>query len=159
MNGLSRWNRNKNAPARRRRRDPFSALQREINDLFDRDFWDLDNMPSVFDEEFAPAIDVKDHDNKVEVRCDLPGVEKDDIDVSISGNILTIKGEKGDEKEEQEGDFYRKESWSGSFLRSVNLPDTVDADKAEAEMKNGSLTLTIPKKEEKKRKQIEVKVK
>jgi HSP20 family protein len=102
---------------------------------------------------------VKDHDDHVEVRCDLPGVEKDDIDVSISGNVLTVKGEKQEESEDRDGDYYRKESWSGSFQRSVSLPDTVDADKTEAEMKNGVLTLSLPKKEEKKRKQIDVKVK
>ena len=157
MRGLTRWNRN--APVRSTRRDPFSALQQEINDLFDRDFWDFGNVPSVFDEGFAPAMDVKDHDDRVEVRCDLPGVEKDDIDVSISGSMLTVKGEKKGEKEDKDGDYYRKESWSGSFQRSVNLPDAVDADRAEAEMKNGMLVLTIPKKEEKKRKQIDVKVK
>jgi HSP20 family protein len=157
MNGLSRWNRN--TPERKRRRDPFTALQREINDLFDRDFWDFGNMPSLFDEGFSPAIDVKDHENRLEVRCDLPGVDKDDVDVTVSDNVLTVKGEKKGETEDKDGDYYRKESWSGSFQRSVQLPDSVNTEKAEAEMKNGVLTLTLPKKEEGKRKQIDVKVK
>src|SRR6056297_590143 len=153
MNGLTKW-RNRTAPTRRR--DPFDLLQNEINRLFDRDLLDLGSEPALFDEGFTPAIDVSDNDDNVEIRCDLPGVKKDDIDISVSDNLLTIKGEKKDEKEEA---YYRRESWSGAFQRTVSLPDSVDPDKAKAEMKEGILHLTLPKKEEKKRTQIKVDVK
>ncbi len=156
MNGLTKW-RNRTAPTRRR--DPFDLLQNEINRLFDRDLLDLGSEPALFDEGFTPAIDVSDNDDNVEIRCDLPGVKKDDIDISVSDNLLTIKGEKKDEKEEKEKAYYRRESWSGAFQRTVSLPDSVDPDKAKAEMKEGILHLTLPKKEEKKRTQIKVDVK
>ncbi len=156
MNGLMKW-RNRNTPERRR--DPFDVLQNEINRLFDRDIWDFGSEPALFDEGFAPAIDVRENDDNVEIRCDLPGVKKDDIDISVSDNLLTIKGEKKDEKEEKEETYYRRESWSGAFQRTVSLPDSVDPDNAKAEMKDGVLQLTMPKREEKKRKQIKVDVK
>ncbi len=156
MNGLMKW-RNRNAPERRR--DPFDVLQNEINRLFDRDLMDFGREPALFDEGFAPAIDVSENDDNVEIRCDLPGVNKEDIDISVSGDLLTIKGEKQDEKEERESTYYRRESWSGSFQRSVSLPESVDADKAKAEMRDGVLHLTMPKREEEKRKQIKVDVK
>jgi len=156
MNGLMKW-RNRNTPERRR--DPFDVLQNEINRLFDRDPMDFGREPALFDEGFAPAIDVSETDNNVEIRCDLPGVRKDDIDISVSGNLLTIKGEKQDEKEEKESTYYRRESWNGSFQRTVSLPESVDADKAKAEMRDGILHLTMPKREEEKRKQIKVDVK
>lgn len=155
MAALTKW-RNRNTPERREeRRSPFTALQDEINRLFDRDLWNMD-MPEFFGDGMTPALDVKDNDDTVEVRCDLPGVGKDDIDISVSGNVLTIKGEKSEEKEDNESTYYRKESWSGSFRRSVQLPDTVDPDKADATMKDGVLVLTLPKKEEEKRKKISV---
>ncbi|MFP4179822.1 MAG: Hsp20/alpha crystallin family protein [Spirochaetaceae bacterium] len=157
MSALTKW-RNQNRPARREeRRDPFSALQNEINQLFDRDLWNWGDMPGLFDGDMYPALDIKDKEDSVEVRCDLPGVDKKDIDISVSGNTLTIKGEKNEEKEEKESNYYRKESWSGSFQRSVALPDSVDPDKADASMKNGILTLTLPKKEDERRKKISVK--
>jgi len=156
MNGLTKW---RNRQATTQRRDPFDLLQNEINRLFDRDMLDFGTEPALFDEGFAPAVDISEDDNNVEVRCDLPGVKKDDIDISVSDNLLTIKGEKRDEKEEKEDSYYRRESWSGSFQRTVALPDSADPDKAKAEMKDGILTLTMPKREEKKRKQIKVDVK
>lgn len=156
MNGLTKW-RDRQTPTRRR--DPFDLLQNEINRLFERDMLDLGTEPALFDEGFAPAVDISENDDNVEVRCDLPGVNKDDIDISVSDNLLTIKGEKKDEKEEKEDAYYRHESWSGSFQRTVALPDSADPDKAKAEMKDGILKLTMPKREEKKRKQIKVDVK
>ncbi|MFO7849967.1 MAG: Hsp20/alpha crystallin family protein [Spirochaetia bacterium] len=157
MSALTRW-RNQNKPARREeRRDPFSALQSEINRLFDRDVWNWGDMPDLFEGDMFPSLDVKDKEDNLEVRCDLPGVDKKDVDISVSGNTLTIKGEKSEEKEDKESTYYRKESWSGSFQRSVTLPDSVNPDKADATMKDGVLTLTLPKKEEEKRKKINVK--
>jgi len=140
--------------------DPWSELrniQEEINALFD-----LDRFPSatgLFDRSVSPAVDVVEGTNDITVTCELPGLEQKEIDVSITSNVLTIKGEKKNEREEKHGKYYRKESRSGSFQRTLPLPATVDADKVGAELKDGILTITLPKKEEAKPKQIEVTIK
>ncbi|RKX76056.1 MAG: Hsp20/alpha crystallin family protein [Spirochaetes bacterium] len=158
MNGLTRWRRKTTEPTEWAA-DPFERLQREINRLFDFDRWGWDETTGIFDRTISPPMDIVEKPDSIVVTCDLPGVDKKDLDISISGNVLTIKGEKKEEKEEKETQYYRKESWSGSFQRTVSLPNTVDADKVEAVMKDGVLRLTMPKKEEAKRKQIPVSVK
>jgi HSP20 family protein len=135
----------------------FDRLRRGINDLFDFDFGD--EREGLMSAGFAPDVDVVENPDNVEVRCDLPGVSKDDIDVSISGNTLMIKGEKKGEEEKKDARVYRKESWYGSFQRNIPLPSEVDAEKVDAQMKDGVLSLSIPKKEEAKQKQINVNVK
>jgi HSP20 family protein len=140
--------------------DPWAELrsiQEEINNLFD-----LDRFPAttgLFDRNFSPAIDVVEGKNEIFVACELPGLEQKDIDVSIASNVLTIKGEKKNEREEKRGKIYRKESYSGSFQRTLPLPATVDSEKVSAEFKDGILTITLPKKEEAKPKQISVTIK
>ena len=91
--------------------------------------------------------------------CELPGLEQKDIDVTIASNVLTIKGQRKNEWEEKRGKVYRKESWSGSFQRTLPLPTSVDGEKIKAELKDGILTITLPKREEAKPKQIAVNVK
>ncbi|MFP4638629.1 MAG: Hsp20/alpha crystallin family protein [Spirochaetaceae bacterium] len=132
----------------------FDRLRDEINRIFDEDWF---GGPGMLDRTFAPSLDVRDEDDQVEVTAELPGVDRKDIDVSVSGNVLTIKGEKKDEHEEEKGGYYHRERWSGSFQRSVTLPDAIDADKVNAEMKNGVLHISFPKREEVKPKQISVK--
>lgn len=150
---LVRWrDRNNTSPA-----NVFDQLQDEINRLFDFD-WPREQT-GLLDRNMAPAIDIAEHGDVYEVHCDLPGVDKKDLDISIASNVLTIKGEKSGEKETKDRKYYRKETWSGSFQRSISLPAGVDADKIGAEMKNGVLTITLPKKEEVKPKQIAVNVK
>jgi HSP20 family protein len=141
--------------------DPWASLrslQDEINDLFN-----LDRFPSttgLFDRRSSsPAIDVIEGANDLTVTCELPGMDQNDIDVSIASNVLTIKGTKRDDREEKKEKFYRKESWSGSFQRTLPLPGTVDIDKINADFKDGILTVKLPKKEEAKPKQITVKIK
>jgi len=135
----------------------FKKLQNEINNLFD-----FDAFPSttgLFDRSFSPAVDVSENPNGYTVTCELPGLELKDIDVSIASNVLTIKGQKKDEKEEKKGKFFRKESWSGSFQRTLPLPISIDAEKIQAELKDGILSIVLPKKEEAKPKQIAVNIK
>lgn len=108
-----------------------------------------------------PKINIKDKGNSIVVEADLPGVAEEDINVEILDDIMTISGEKKEEtedKDEKKG-YYYKESHSGAFSRSFNLPSDVIADKASADMKNGVLTITVPKVEPKKAKKIEVKKK
>jgi len=140
--------------------DPWKDLknlQKEINNLFD--FGNLPASTGLFDRSFSPAIDVIENTNDYTVTCELPGLEQKDIDVSIASNVLTIKGQKKDEHEEKKAKFYKKESWSGSFQRTLPLPMTVEVDKIKAELKDGMLKVTLPKKEEAKPKQIAVNIK
>ena len=135
----------------------FKRLQNEINNLFD-----FDHLPSstgLFDRSFSPAIDVVEGSNDYTVTCELPGLDQKDVDVSIASNVLTIKGQKKDEHEEKKGKFFGKESWSGSFQRTLPLPMSVAGDKVQAELKDGILKIVLPKKEEAKPKQIAVNIK
>ena len=150
---ITRWKKDENY-------DPwaeFKSLQNEINDLFN-----VDRYPSttgLFDRSFSPAVDVLEREHGFSIICELPGMKEEDIDVSIASNVLTIKGAKHEDKEAGKGRYYKKESWAGTFQRTLPLPVSVDADKISAEFKNGVLDISAPKKEEAKPKQISVKVK
>jgi HSP20 family protein len=108
-------------------------------------------------EEWIPAVDISDTADKVTVRVEVPGMDAKNIEISLSGDILTIKGEKKAEKEEKGENFYLAERSYGSFARSLRLPAEVEGDKIEASYKQGVLTITCPKKEVVKPKQIEIK--
>jgi HSP20 family protein len=96
-------------------------------------------------------------DKDVVVKATLPGVNAEDVDISISGDLLTIKGEHSEEEEVDEGDYIHRERRIGTFSRSVSLPVSVDSNKADAVFDNGILTLTLPKKEAAKPKKIKAK--
>ena len=135
----------------------FSRLQNEINRLFNLE--SSTEMTGLFDRHMSPAIDVVEKSDAILVYCDIPGVKKEDVDLSIANNVLTIKGEKKKDDAPENSKSYRDETWSGTFQRTISLPDIVDPGKIEASMKNGVLTVSLAKMEEKKPKQIEVKVK
>jgi len=97
-------------------------------------------------EEQMPKVDVIDREKEVLVRAEIPGMKKDDIEITLSGDLLMIKGET-EEKKEEEGEFFRSEIHRGSFTRSVRLPDEVLADKAKAHFEDGLLEVTVPKTE------------
>jgi HSP20 family protein len=103
-----------------------------------------------------PKVDVIDRDDEVVVRAEVPGVEKDDLELSVSDNTVTIKGETKREEKEEKGDYYRSEISRGTFTRTVMLPGVVDADKARAEFKDGVLELTMPKVEKAKRRTVKI---
>jgi len=107
---------------------------------------------------WIPPVDVFETPENIVLKADLPDVNKDEVDVSIENSTLTIKGERKMEKEVKEKSFYRMERSYGSFSRSFTLPPTVATDKVEASFEKGVLTLTLPKREESKPKQIKVKV-
>jgi HSP20 family protein len=94
---------------------------------------------------WLPDLDVFEKDGKFIVKAELPGLDENDIDVSVQGNMLTIKGEKKTEQEVKEEDYYRCERSYGSFFRSIPLPSSVDKDKVEADYHNGVLEVTLPK--------------
>ena len=133
----------------------FERLQDEINKLFSSEYSD---MQGLFEGTFSPAIDIIETGDEVIVTCDLPGVELKDIDVSVASIVLTIKGEKKDKSETKSSRLYRKETWSGSFQRTLSLPTSVDPNKVKAELKDGILNITFQKREEVKPKQISVQV-
>jgi HSP20 family protein len=102
-------------------------------------------------------LDVYESDDEVTVRTSIPGVNPDDIDISVLGATLTIKGEKSEDREKKKGNYHLRERHYGAFQRSVNLPSQVNVDKAKAEFKDGVLILTLPKIEAAKPKSIKVK--
>ena len=138
--------------------DPYREMD-SMSRLMDRWFG---GIPRVWVDEADGAegyvpLDLYETDNEVVVQAALPGVKPEDVDIQISGDTLTIRGETKHEEEENKRDYYRQESWYGSFARSVTLPVQVNADGADAVFENGVLKLTIPKAEEAKPKTIKVK--
>jgi len=103
-----------------------------------------------------PKVDVVDRDDEVIVRAEVPGMEKDELDISISGNMLTLKGETRREEKEETGDYTRCEMSHGAFARTIALPAEVDEDKVKASLKDGVLELKLPKVEKSKRRAITI---
>ncbi len=106
----------------------------------------------------APVIDLFEDKNEIVIKAELPGMEKDNIEVNLTDSTLTIKGEKKKQEEVKEENYYRSERAYGSFVRTLELPKDVHADKVKASFKNGILEVRLPKTEEAKTKEIKVKV-
>jgi len=106
---------------------------------------------------WAPAVDIFERGDDLIIRAEIPGVEKDDIDISVENNTLSIRGQRKREKEFDEDRTYRMERVFGGFVRTFSLPRTVDASRISASYKNGVLELQLPKAEEAKPKRIEIK--
>jgi HSP20 family protein len=104
----------------------------------------------------VPKVDVVDRENEIVVKAEVPGVEKKDLDISVSDNSVTIKGSTRREEKEEKGDYDRREISVGSFSRTVALPAEVDGNKAKANFKDGVLELTIPKAEKAKRHSVKL---
>jgi len=150
---------------------PFESLRRDVDRLFEEFTMSPFRLPfrrPAFDIEpfwapeswmAHPPVDFVERDNGFEVHADLPGMDEKDIEVKVAGGVLTIKGEKHEDKEEKKPDFHLRERRFGSFLRSLRVPEGVDVDKIEATFKKGVLTVTLPKTAEaqKPTKTIEVK--
>ncbi|MCZ6573785.1 MAG: Hsp20/alpha crystallin family protein [Planctomycetota bacterium] len=130
----------------------FGALLPPANRLFNEFF----SLGSVADG-FHPALDVSETDDAVVVRAEVPGVDPQEIEVSVHGDILELRGEKKQQEEPKETGYYRVERSYGSFRRSLKLPAKVDAENVEAKAKDGILTLTLPKREDAKPRRIKVK--
>ncbi|HTP79313.1 MAG TPA: Hsp20/alpha crystallin family protein [Bacteroidota bacterium] len=138
----------------------FHNVRREMTRAFDNFFHgDVEDDGSFGLSLWTPAVDIKEQDDEYVVNVELPGVKKDEVKITIESNVLTIRGEKKEEKNSKEGNYQRVERSYGSFQRSFTLPSTVKSDKIEAAYNDGVLTVTLPKAEEAKPKQIEVKVK
>ena len=148
------------SPARSEGERSFYSLQRDMNRLFDEIFCEpttFGRLESRWDG-FSPSIDARETDKEVIVKAELPGIDEKDIDVSVSEDCLTIRGEKKEEHEDKGKNWFRKEQTYGSFHRVIPLPARVDGDKAKAAFKKGLLTVTLPKRpdEQARRKTIEI---
>lgn len=109
--------------------------------------------------DWSPSVDIEEEEDKYVIKADLPGVKKEDIEVKLENNVLSIRGEKKTEKETGKGTkHHRTERFHGTFARSFTLPETVKADEVDASYKDGVLMLTVPKEEESKPKSIDIKV-
>jgi HSP20 family protein len=139
--------------------DPFRDLfdlQRGINELFGGSVGSPREEVAL--RAWTPAVDVYEDENAFLIKIDLPEVTRDDVKVSLNDNTLSISGERRVENEEKKENYHRVERSYGQFYRSFTLPPNVDPMAIDAKFKDGVLRLTLPKKEEAKPKQIEVKV-
>ena len=141
------WKRGeKEIPVKREDEYPAYALQREMNRLFDNFFRGFSLTP--FGESwggFNPCIDVTETDKEIKVSAELPGLDENDIELTLSNDMLTISGEKKEETEDKGKNYYRMERSYGSFQRSIALTPGVETDKVEAKFNKGVLTITLPK--------------
>lgn len=136
---------------------------REMEDMFDRYAralsWPRRGSQEIMATgDWAPRVDIAETDKEFSIKAEIPDVKKEDVKISVENGVLTIKGERKQEKEEKNKKFHRVERFYGSFTRSFTLPDNVDENKIEASFKDGMLNLIISKTAETKAKAIEVKI-
>ncbi len=139
---------------------PFRELERmrrEMDRIWDS-FFERRPVRAEEEAEWLPTLDVSETKDNYVVKAELPGIDPKDIDISLMNDILTIKGEKKQEKEEKEENYHLIERTYGSFTRGIRLPGQVQSDKINASFKNGVLKVTLPKTEEAKKKEIKIKV-
>lgn len=135
----------------------LSDLRDEIDRLFESPLTELTRTSNLLSG-WTPALDVYENKDNYTVKAELPGMKKEDIEVSLHEGTLSISGERKSESKHEDAEVYRAERFFGRFQRTVALPSTVAADKVKAAYKDGVLTITLPKTEEAKPKQIDVAV-
>ena len=142
-------------PFRRRRQTGLANIHDQIDDMFTRF---IEGWPSPVYQSggWWPPVDVAESEDSVTVKAEMPGIEPDEIELSVHDNTLTITGEKKEATEQNEGNYYHVERRYGSFRRDVSLPGTVDAEKIEASCKEGILCVKLPKIEAAKPKRIKI---
>jgi HSP20 family protein len=133
----------------------LSTLRNEMDSLWNQ-FFNRTSLPEYVTQEWLPTVDISETKDKLLVKADLPGLDKKDVKVSISGDLLTIKGEKKKEEEEKDEHHYCVERYYGSFQRVIPLPTNVKNDKVKANFDKGVLKITLPKVEEAKQKEIDI---
>ncbi len=138
--------------------DPFQEIEALQNDL-GRLFNVMSAARGTRKQEatlWNPYVDISETKDAYKIKVDMPGIPKDQIEVQVTGNVLTLKGEKKPEMEQKDETFFRRERVFGSFLREIALPQNVDAEKIKATSINGVLTVELPKSEKSKQKLIKV---
>lgn len=161
MRELMPWGLGRGLSGRRDEDYPFLALQREMNRMFD-DFWRGVEVPPSFaraQSAIVPRIDVAETDKEIKVTAELPGIDEKDVEVTLDNNVLTIKGEKKEEKEEKDKNYHLVERSYGAFQRSIPIDADVQGEKVDASFAKGVLTVVLPKSpaEQRKAKKIAVK--
>ncbi len=131
-------------------------FEKQLSQLFD-DFFEM-KPSSLFETRWMPSIDVDEDENGIHVKAEIPGIEEKDLHVVIEQNMLTISGEKSEEKKSENKRYVVSERQFGSFYRSIALPEGIDANKITAKFKNGVLHIEIPRTEEAKPKKITIDV-
>ena len=139
-----------------RPRRELDVLRREMDRLWDR--FNIERPLEWLGGEWTPSLDVSETTDKVVVKAEAPGIDPKEMDISMSGGVLTLKGEKKKEREENEENYHLVERSYGSFSRSVRLPAEVQEDKVKASYKDGVLTITLPKTERAKERAIKIEV-
>ena len=134
----------------------FLSLRDNFDGLFENFFG---RMPIQRQDFWLPTVDIVENNGNIEVKVELPGMNKDDIKVTIKNNMLQLSGERKQEEETKEKTFHRIERYFGKFCRTIQLPADIDADKIKAQYKDGVLNITLPKPKSMKPKEIEVEVK
>jgi HSP20 family protein len=135
----------------------MTTLRDEMDKLWNRFFEGWQGMEPLRGE-WAPSLDVSETKNNMVVKAELPGMDPKDVDISYANGLLTIRGDKKQEKEEKDENYHSIERSYGSFSRSIRVPHEVESEKIKADYKNGVLRITLPKSEEAKKKQIKIKV-
>lgn len=135
----------------------LSNLREEIDRLFEVPLAEFARQHNLLSG-WSPALDVYEQKDNVVIRAELPGMKKEDIEVSLHDNVLSISGERKQEETHKDADMYRSERYFGRFQRTVTLPTRVSADKIKAQYKDGVLTVNLPKAEEAKPKHIDINV-
>ncbi len=135
----------------------FERMRREMDRIWNS-FFEGGMVRGEDGGEWLPSLDVAETKNEFVVKAEVPGLDPKDIDISLSDGLLTIKGEKKQEKEEKEENYHLVERSYGSFTRSIRLPKEIQSDKINASYKNGVLKVVLPKSEEAKQKEIKIKV-
>lgn len=148
MTALMRW-------------DPFRELEEmsdRLNRMFARPATRTNGKETIIVADWTPTVDISETDGEYQIKAEIPDVKKEDVKVTLEDGVLTIQGERKQEKEEKGKKYHRVERSYGSFVRSFSLPDLIDEEKVKAEFKDGVLNLHLPKSEKAKPKAIEVKV-
>ena len=135
--------------------DRLFDLRDELDRFFD---WSFPSRDTGLFGGWSPALDVYDDKDQFVVKVELPGMKKEEINISLHDGVLTVSGERKNEREKKEGESFRSERYYGKFQRSVSLPARVDSSKVKAAYKDGVLSVELPKSEEAKPKQISVNV-
>jgi len=148
MTALMRW-------------DPFRELEDmsdRLNRMFARPATRANGKETMIVADWTPTVDISETDGEYQIKAEIPDVKKEDVKVTLEDGVLTIQGQRKQEKEEKGRKYHRVERSYGSFVRSFSLPDVIDEEKVKAEFKDGVLDLHLPKSEKAKPKAIEVKV-
>ena len=143
-------------PWRRAERDVFDLLRSEFEDMWDPFFGHWPRLRLT--ERFCPCVDVSETEKDMIIKAEIPGIDAKDIDITLKDGLLSIKGEKKQEKEEKDEHYRRTERYYGSFTRNLRLPYEVEEDKIKADYKEGVLTIKVPKTEKAKEKHIKISI-